>query len=245
MLDDIKSAHIMCSLSPYPSTSPPLTTRQWEPAYDLFTKMKSDGVQPDLVAYNVLIGAGMTADKPSEVFDIWKEMCQLSNQDGGEKNKKNNKKKTDVSPDIVTLTEVIATLDNASGKVNRERVDEVFIEAVNRGLILRKDSLDTYWEFDLSNMSQPIARAACRYIFNQIAQRHAASNEEDGGEEEDDDDVKDLSLITGASRMREHVRGILRDELKPSIYCVVPKLEQGTLLVKKKMVQNYINEQDR
>ena len=203
--------------------------------------MKNDGVQPDLVAYNALIGAGMTADKPSEVFDMWKEMCQSSNQDASDKNTKNNKK-TGVSPDIVTLTEVIATLDNASGKVNRERVDEVFIEAVKRGLILRKDSLDTYWEFDLSNMSQPIARAACRYIFNQIAQRHAASNEEDG---EDDDDVKDLSLITGASRMREHVRGILRDELKPSIYCVVPKLEQGTLLVKKKMVQNYINEQGR
>ena len=193
--------------------------------------MKNDGVQPDLVAYNALIGAGMTADKPSEVFDIWKELCQLSNQDGDKKIKKR-----DVSPDIVTLTEVIATLDNASGKVNRERVDEVFTEAVKRGLILRKDSLDTSWEVDLSNMSQPIARAACRYIFNQIAQRHAAS---------DDDDVKDLSLITGASRMREHVRGILRDELKPSIYCVVPKLEQGTLLVKKKMIQNYINEQGR
>jgi len=217
--------------------------RQWEPAYELFTKMKNDGVQPDLVAYNALIGAGMTADKPSEVFDIWNEMCQLSNQDG-DKNKKNNKKADNVSPDIVTLTEVIATLDNASGKVNRERVDEVFTEAVDRGLILRKDSLDTYWEFDLSNMSQPIARAACRYIFNQIAQRHAASDVTDE-EEEDDDDVKDLSLITGASRMREHVRGILRDELKPSIYCVVPKLEQGTLLVKKKMVQNYINEHGR
>ena len=203
--------------------------------------MKNDGVNPDLVAYNALIGAGMTADKPSEVFDIWKEMCQLSNQDGDKKIKK-----TDVSPDIVTLTEVIATLDNASGKVNRERVDEVFIEAVKRGLILRKDSLDTYWEFDLSNMSQPIARAACRYIFNQIAQRHvAAASDITDEEDEDDDDVKDLSLITGASRMREHVRGILRDELKPSIYCVVPKLEQGTLLVKKKMVQNYINDQDR
>ena len=219
----------MISISQPHFASPPY--RQWEPAYELFIKMKNDGVQPDLVAYNALIGAGMTADKPSEVFDIWKELCQLSNQDGDKKIKKR-----DVSPDIVTLTEVIATLDNASGKVNRERVDEVFTEAVNRGLILRKDSLDTSWEVDLSNMSQPIARAACRYIFNQISQRHAAS---------DDDDVKDLSLITGASRMREHVRGILRDELKPSLYCVVPKLEQGTLLVKKKMVQNYINELDR
>ena len=55
---------------------------------------------------------------------------------------------------------MIATLDSAAGKVkgvkaNRERVDEVFAEAVDRGLILRKDSLDTSWEVDLSCMSFP------------------------------------------------------------------------------------------
>lgn len=188
--------------------------------------MKSDGLQPDLVAYNALIGAGMTADKPVEVFDVWLEMCQPSNER--------------VSPDIVTLTEVIATLDNAAGKANRKRVDNVFSEAVNRGLILRTDSLDTSWEVDLSRLSFPVARAACRYIFRQIVEQSAKN--EDG---DDDGGVKDLSLITGASKMREYVRGVLRDELKPAVYCVVPKLEQGTLQVKEQVMRNYINDQGR
>ena len=129
----------------------PLVKRQWDPAYELFNEMKNDGIHPDLVAYNALIGAGMAADKPTEVYDVWREMCDQSNNQKGSK----------VSPDIVTLTEVIATLDSAAGKVkgvkaNREWVDEVFAEAVDRGLILRKDSLDTTWEVDLSCMSFPI-----------------------------------------------------------------------------------------
>jgi hypothetical protein len=198
--------------------------------------MKNDGIHPDLVAYNALIGAGMAADKPMEVCDLWHEMCKQSSNQKGKK----------VSPDIVTLTEVIATLDSAAGKVkgvkaNRERVDEIFVEAVERGLILRKDSLDTSWEVDLSCMSFPIARAACRYIFRQITERSLSSAEND---DEDDNEVKDLNLITGAhSRMREYVRGVLRDELRPAVYCTVPKMEQGTLLVKKQMMQNYINGQ--
>lgn len=201
--------------------------------------MKNDGIHPDLVAYNALIGAGMAADKPTEVYDLWQEMCEQSSM--------SNQKGKKVSPDIVTLTEVIATLDSAAGKVkgvkaNRERVDEVFAEAVDRGLILRKDSLDTSWEVDLSCMSFPIARAACRYIFRQITDRSLASA--DNYDDDGDGAVKDLNLITGAhSRMREYVRGVLRDELRPAVYCIVPKMEQGTLLVKKQMMQNYINGQ--
>ena len=96
-----------------------------------------------------------------------------------------------------------------SGKVNRERADEVFSEAVGRGLILtvsRRDSLDTSREVDLSSMSFPVARAACRYIFRRIAEGcdgedgagKGASAASGGG---------DLSLITGVSRMRAHIRG--------------------------------------
>ena len=89
----------------------------------------------------------------------------------------------------------------------------------------------------------PKARAACRYIFRQITERSLASADNDD-EDDDNDSVKDLNLITGAhSRMREYVRGVLRDELRPAVYCIVPKMEQGTLLVKKQMMQNYINGQ--
>ncbi|KAL3827386.1 hypothetical protein ACHAXA_003120 [Cyclostephanos tholiformis] len=194
-------------------------SRQWESAFEIFKEMKYDGLQPDIVAYNALIGAGMNSNKPKEVYDIWGEMCNMSSSER-------------VSPDIVTLTEVVATLDKAPGRVNRERVDEVFSEAVKRGLILRKDSLDTSLEVDLSSMSFPIARAACRFIFRRIAERSS----EDG-------EIGDLSLITGPPRMREYVREVLRDELTPPVYCMVPKAEQGTLLVKKQVLTNYIRGQ--
>lgn len=140
-----------------------------------------------------------------------------------------NKEK--IAPDVVTLTEVIGTLDRATGKINRDRADKVFSDAVGLGIILREDSLDSSWEFDLSGMSFPVARAACRFIFRRLVE------EMDGKEQT----VRDLSLITGASRMREYVREVLRDELKPAIYCVVPKSEQGTLVVKEKVVRNYID----
>ena len=39
------------------------------------------------------------------------------------------------------------------------------------------------------------------------------------------------------------MREVLRDELKPPVYCVVPKAEQGTLLVKKQVLANYIRGQ--
>mmetsp|Transcript_9130 Transcript_9130/g.18876 ORF Transcript_9130/g.18876 Transcript_9130/m.18876 type:complete len:596 (-) Transcript_9130:525-2312(-) len=40
---------------------------EWEPALKLFNDMKLDGLQPDLVSYNALIGAGMTANQPEQV----------------------------------------------------------------------------------------------------------------------------------------------------------------------------------
>ncbi len=138
-----------------------------------------------------------------------------------------------ISPDIVTLTEVVGTLDRATGLINRNRADKVFSDAVRLGIILRDDSLDSSWEVDLSGMSFPVARAACRFIFCRLVEEMKNGKEQT---------VRDLSLITGASRMREYVREVLRDELKPSIYCVVPKTEQGTLVVKEKVVRNYIDE---
>ncbi len=195
-------------------------SEKWEPAFELFNDMKKDGLHPDLVAYNALINAGTMSNEPEQVFDLWVEMC-------------NTDKREKVSPDIVTLTEVIATLDRGMGKINRERADKVFSDAVSRGIILKEDSLDSSWEVDLSRMSFPVARAACRFIFRRMA--NSAKNGEL--------DVKDFSLITGASKMREYIREVLRDELKPAIFCVVPKLEQGTLQVKEKVLRNYIDGQ--
>ena len=76
-----------------------------------------------------------------------------------------------VSPDIITLTDVLATLDRAEEKKKR-RLDEngedliggVFSEAVGLGIVLGADSMDTTWEIDLSGMSIPVARAAVRHV---------------------------------------------------------------------------------
>ncbi|KAL3759957.1 hypothetical protein ACHAWU_000580 [Discostella pseudostelligera] len=220
-------------------------SRQWEPAYELFQAMKNDGHIPDLVAYNALIGAGMNSNKPLEVYELWEEMCRSSGMGSSRSVDGDGEVRKGIYPDIVTLTEVIATLDRSPGntKLNRQRVDTVFSEAVNRGLILRHDSLDTSWEMDLSGMSFPVARAACRFIFRRLVERRQRRGTEDDAREEEVDEVKDLSLITGAGRMREYIREVLRDELVPSVYCVVPKLEQGTLVVKRQVLINYIDGQ--
>lgn len=207
--------------------------------------MKNDGHLPDLVAYNALIGAGMNSNKPLEVYELWEEMCRSSGMGSSRSVDGDGEVRKGIYPDIVTLTEVIATLDRSPGntKLNRQRVDTVFSEAVNRGLILRHDSLDTSWEMDLSGMSFPVARAACRFIFRRLVERRQRRGTEDDAREEEVDEVKDLSLITGAGRMREYIREVLRDELVPSVYCVVPKLEQGTLVVKRQVLINYIDGQ--
>jgi len=239
LIEDMKRDRIKPNKVAYTSAiTACANSRQWEPAFALFNRMKDDGLRPDIVAYNALIGAGMTAEKPIEVFDMWLEMC------GGSQPDADGRGGGAISPDIVTLTEVIATLDVASGKVNRERADEVFAEAVRRGLILRKDSLDTVREVDLSTMSMPVARAACRFIFRRMAEQNGRRGSSSAEGEDDGDDLGDLSLITGANRMREHIRAVLRDELKPGVYCVVPKLEQGTLVVKEMMLRNYIDGQE-
>ena len=43
---------------------------QWDAAFDLFNEMKQDGIQPDLVAYNALVAAGMNGNRPVEVSNL-------------------------------------------------------------------------------------------------------------------------------------------------------------------------------
>mmetsp|Transcript_2297 Transcript_2297/g.5387 ORF Transcript_2297/g.5387 Transcript_2297/m.5387 type:complete len:699 (-) Transcript_2297:37-2133(-) len=192
-------------------------SKQWDPANQLFQEMKRDGLAPDLVAFNALIGAGMAAGRPDEVYHLWREIGA-----------------SNLSPDVVTLTEVLYTLDQARGKANRERAESVFKDAVSLGLVLRCDSLDTSSEFDLSRMSPSVARFAVLHIMKNIVKtvgRDSSSH------------PSDLSFIAGTTRMREHIRTVLRDEVSQSLYCTVPEREQGSLVVKQKVLQNYIARQ--
>jgi hypothetical protein len=67
-----------------------------------------------------------------------------------------------------------------------DMVDDVFEEAVRRGIVLRSDSMDTCSEFDLSGMSLPVARAAVRFVLKRLASPPAMPNS--------------LSFITGGGR---------------------------------------------
>ena len=141
------------------------------------------------------------------------------------------------------MTECIATLSRAD---EMERVDEVFAEAVKRGIVLR-GGLDVKWELDLSGLSFPVARAACRYIVKgaRTVDKEKVSN------------VEELVMITGVGRahqnrttasssdpvpiqneststsLRDYIQEVLDTDFEPSIPSAIPRLAKGTVVVRK------------
>jgi hypothetical protein len=153
------------------------------------------------------------------------------------------------TPDIITVTDCIATLSRAKRTVE---VAQVFQEAVERGIIFR-GNLDSQWETDLSGMSFPVARAACQYILRQCATEKL-------------ENLKDISFITGMGKshqkwrednpsfsrsatraaslsrrsekdpgtsLRDYVQEILQSDFDPPLESFVPQRAQGTVEVKK------------
>jgi len=147
---------------------------EWEPALQLFISMKADRIKYDTVSYNALLSALVNGGQADIAYDKWNEMCAEGEN---------------VRPDIISLTSVIASLERGKGKDQEEKMDEVFASAVDKQIILPEDSMDTKWEIDLSGMSLPVARAACRFIIKRLQQ------EVKGGE-----NCEDLMLITGVGR---------------------------------------------
>lgn len=148
-----------------------------------------------------------------------------------------------IAPDIITVSDVIGVLSRAE-IVNKTKIDQVFEEAVERGIVLRKDSLDSDYEVDLTGMTLPVARAACRYIFNRIL----ASVRE--GEK-----LAEVTLLTGVGRaqqqteskdgeqltaLREYILRELEEEFDPPMRGVVPVRAQGTVLIEKGQVEEWI-----
>ena len=116
------------------------------------------------------------------------------------------------SPDIITLTDCIATLSRAGYTT---QMDEVFREAVDRGIVLGRDynDLDEQWEIDLSGLPFPIARAATRYLLQNIVHKHQQmetrnqNNSNDSNEKEDVDvkidHLQDMVFITGIGKAQQ------------------------------------------
>jgi hypothetical protein len=249
--------------------------------------MQTDRIKADVVAYNALISAFMNGGKPDMVrflhilnfsqlyisikytiaflqaYEVWNQMCgqQEGNLTGITTSSDN------ISPDIITLTSVVSSLEKGNSASNKEKVDLVFAEAVLREIILPSDSMDTIWEIDLSGMSFPVARAACRYIIHRILKAV-----------EEGDSCQDLHLITGVGKhhnlveadtnflleengdnrrrpqismkaagttaLREFVREILREEFQPSIYSFVAESTAGTVTAKKEVLNDWIKAQN-
>lgn len=134
-----------------------------------------------------------------------------------------------VSPDIITLTDVIGTLSRAE-TVDKSKIDAVFHDAVERGIVMRKDGLDSDFEVDLTGMSLPVARAACRFIFQRIL------TDVQKGEA-----LEEVTLLTGVGRaqdgtttsLREYILQVLEEDFDPPMHGVVPKRAQGTVVIDK------------
>jgi len=147
---------------------------EWAPALQLFDSMRADRIVCDTVSYNALLSALVNGGQADMAYDTWNEMCGKKGSIG-----------KNVVPDIISLTSVIASLERANGKDKEEKMDEVFATAVERQIILPEDTMDTKWEIDLSGMSLPVSRAACRFIITRLQQETKA------------EDCQDLMLITG------------------------------------------------
>eukprot|EP00549_Striatella_unipunctata_P025407 CAMPEP_0118691436 /NCGR_PEP_ID=MMETSP0800-20121206/10681_1 /TAXON_ID=210618 ORGANISM="Striatella unipunctata, Strain CCMP2910" /NCGR_SAMPLE_ID=MMETSP0800 /ASSEMBLY_ACC=CAM_ASM_000638 /LENGTH=298 /DNA_ID=CAMNT_0006589219 /DNA_START=20 /DNA_END=916 /DNA_ORIENTATION=+ len=227
---------------------------EWKHALELFDTMRNEGLQPDRVAYNALVFSLRVGRRPNEAYEIWSEMCGktqgISRTTTTKKYASARADQKHILPDEITVSEIIATLHRtAIGRPNSTRIDEVFSEAVKRGIFLNPNSLNSMWEVDLSGMPLPVASAACRFVLNNILRIAQAS-----GTSPPD---KDVQFITGTGKshamnggdddegttttLREHVRGILSEEFDPPLYATIPKRAQGTVVIRNAVLQKWIS----
>ena len=185
-----------------------------------------------------------------KAFKVWKDICNDTGRN--------------ISPDIITLTNVIGALDRES--VSQERMDEVFSDAVKRSLVLKEDSLDTTWEVDLSGMSLSVARAACRFVIKRAYERVRNDGEKiqelifitgckthytgllekqrRRSLEEDDLYAYDFEPNESRGGIREYIQNSLRNDFTPPLLTRVPQNSLGSIIISKECVQRWIQEQD-
>lgn len=217
---------------------------KYNEALQLFTDMKNQGLHPDRIAYNAVFSALRVANRPEEAYQLWNEIC-------GKCNAKPTASSTAtplaVSPDIITVSDVIGTLSRAD-TIDKDKVDEVFEEAVKRGIVLREESLDSDYEVDLTGMTLPVARAACRYIFNRILANYRKGEK-----------PSEVTLLTGVGRaqqqqqqdgmgdgekkltaLREYILQDLEEDFDPPMHGIVPQRAQGTVAIAQSQVEAWI-----
>jgi pentatricopeptide repeat protein len=206
---------------------------QVEKAMDLFREMKQDGLSADRVAYNALFSALRVAQRSDVALELWEEMLNgqpsqtiLNGPSRGIIAMAQSKGQT-TKPDIISVTDAIGALAADDSMEGRIVIDRVLQQAVDRGILLRSNRLDSLWEVDLSGMTLPVARAATRYILRQIKAQVT-----------DCADIKELILITGigvgrdrSTTLREYIQEILQSDFDPPLESSIPTRAQGTVRV--------------
>jgi len=206
-----------------------------------------------------------------QAYELWGEICGTRSTETSSIAPARNV----ASPDIITLTDCIATLSRAG---YTRQMDEVFGQAVERGIVLRSNDLDQQWEIDLSGLPFPIARAATRYLLQAISDKHELA----GKEQEAKNNLQDMIFITGIGKaqqkrreespaatndeevttlsasnnnvlekkdrmtsLRDFIQGILETDFDPPLESAVPSLAQGTVVIEEKTLALWLNQQQR
>ena len=126
------------------------------------------------------------------------------------------------------------------GEANRLKVDRVFAEGVRLGAILREEASESCWQFDLTSLTFPVARAACRYFISNRIQRSTPEN------------LKDITFVTGSGAqrppgsgltLREYVQAILKSDFTPRLLSTVPDQAQGTVNIQAKTLRDWMKDQ--
>jgi len=244
---------------------------EWEEALRLYTDMKNAAVLPDRITYNAVLLALKNGNQYNKTIEIWDEMCGKLAKANPDLITTVTPTSQSIAPDIISLTEVLGTLDIHK---HRDIIDQVMSEAVERDIILRSDSLDSVWEIDLSGMSFPVARGVLMYVMNRA---HKAVS---GGIEPE---AQDISLITGVGKgqrnygkaldnmkqnkncekgedfmypsilrevpfattaLREFVQECLIQDFKPPLQSTIPELSEGTVVIKRDILRKWFLEKE-
>jgi len=233
---------------------------QVDQALRLFQQMREQGISADRVSYNAVFAALRVSQRGDAAYDLWRELIGRGSKNATD-NRSLSSPRTIVavdqaSPDIITVTEVIAAVSADETAAARDRVDQVFAEAVNRGILLRSN-LDSSWDFDLSGMTLPVARAACRFLLRRIAHSFRPGHQTD---------VQDLTFITGVGinhlkrhpvetskpsdgnsnrdvSLRAFVQEVLLQDFEPPLTSTIPSRAQGTVQVGKVDIRAWLAKQ--
>jgi hypothetical protein len=159
-----------------------------------------------------------------------------------------------LSPDIVTLTDVVATWSRSNRSVDIERMDQVFAEAVELGIVLR-GNLNSLWEVDLSGLSFPVCRAACRFIMAKaltsirkgetphsiIFITGVGRNRTPGNLQTPTDEP--TSSATTSLSLRDYVQNLLYEEFHPPLNTTIPLRAQGTVVIDREVLIQWTDRQ--